>query len=507
MEKHQACKSSKAWVPTRLAKIYDTHFRVIRNVDHDSEPYSYVALSHCWGRTNILKLTAATKNDLFQGTPISRLPKTFRDAITVCRTVCRWLGYPYIWIDSLWIIQDSNEDWTTEAYMMTDVYGNSALAIMAAYARDGTEGLFCNRPPPGTKAPIIDCSWGPNSKPEPYCLVDHRLWISSVENSHLSSRAWTVQERFLSTKRLYFTEHQIFYRCATHEVCESFPAGETPSQLIENTALQSVKSNLEPREKWVRATEVYSRACLTKDTDKIVAVAGIAENLGAALGDEYLVGLWRSNLVHELLWRSSSNGGDQSRPDPCLAPTLSWMAVKEVGVDINSTICSSGCNHHINIIHASVDLVDPSRPTGDIHQGSGILQIRGSLKQVYWSPRKYSDGDWRKYQITFEGEQKGALTTTHPDYLEDSLTDRRIFLLPVLSTEEGQSIECLVLTPVIEQARIYERVGHYTMSSDNRGDWYLFRQRKKGNDSVPWQGSWLGYSDWERSPKADLCII
>ncbi|EXK86059.1 hypothetical protein FOQG_10108 [Fusarium oxysporum f. sp. raphani 54005] len=503
LEKHQACKSSKAWVPTRLVKIYDTHFRVIRNVDHDSEPYSYVALSHCWGRANILKLTAATKNDLFQDTPISRLPKTFRDAITVCR----WLGYSYLWIDSLCIIQDSYEDWTTEAHMMTDVYGNSALTIVAAHARNGTEGLFCNRPPLGTKAPIIDCSWGPDSKPEPYCLVDHRLWINSVENCHLSSRAWTVQERFLSTKRLYFTEHQIFYRCATHEVCESFPAGKTPSQLIENTALQSLKSTLEPREKWVRAAEVYSRACLTKDTDKIVAIAGIAENLRAALGDEYLVGLWRGNLVHELLWRSSSNGGDQSRPDPCLAPTWSWMAVKGVGVDINSTICSSGCNHHINIIHASVDLVDPSRPTGDIHQGSGILQIRGSLKQVYWSPRKYSDRDWRKYQITFEGEQKGALTTTHPDYLEDSLTDRRIFLLPILSTEEGQSIECLVLTPVIEQARIYERVGHYTMSSDNGGDWYLFRQRKKGNDTVPWWGSWFGYSDWERIPKADLCII
>ncbi|KAK2127792.1 heterokaryon incompatibility protein-domain-containing protein [Fusarium oxysporum II5] len=430
LEKHQACESSKAWVPTRLVKIYDTHFRVIRHVDHDSEPYSYVALSHCWGRASILKLTAATKNDLFQGTPISRLPKTFRDAITVCR----WLGYPCIWIDSLCITQDSNEDWTTEAHMMTDVYGNSALTIVAAHARDGTEGLFCNRPPLGTKAPIIDCSWGPNSKPEPYCLVDHRLWISSVENSHLSSRAWAVQERFLSTKRLYFTEHQVFYRCATHEVCESFSAGETPSQLIENTALQSVERNLEPREKWVRAAEVYSRACLTKDTDKIVAIAGIAENLRAALGG-------------------------RSRPDPCLAPTWSWIAVKGVGVNINSTICSSGCHHHINIIHASVDLVDPSRPTGDIHQGSGIVQIRGSLKQVYWSPRKYSDGDWRKYQITFEDEQKGALTTTHPDYLEDSLTDRRIFLLPVLSTEEGQSIECLVLTPVIEQARIYERTG------------------------------------------------
>ncbi|EXM08637.1 hypothetical protein FOIG_01713 [Fusarium odoratissimum NRRL 54006] len=323
---------------------------------------------------------------------------------------------------------------------MTDVYGNSALTIVAAHARDGTEGLFCNRPPLGTKAPIIDCSWGPNSKPEPYCLVDHRLWISSVENSHLSSRAWAVQERFLSTKRLYFTEHQVFYRCATHEVCESFSAGETPSQLIENTALQSVERNLEPREKWVRAAEQRTCALLW--------------------GDEYLVGLWSGNLVHELLWRSSSNGGDQSRPDPCLAPTWSWIAVKGVGVNINSTICSSGCHHHINIIHASVDLVDPSRPTGDIHQGSGIVQIRGSLKQVYWSPRKYSDGDWRKYQITFEDEQKGALTTTHPDYLEDSLTDRRIFLLPVLSTEEGQSIECLVLTPVIEQARIYERVRH-----------------------------------------------
>jgi hypothetical protein len=508
-QKHQTCKSSKDWAPTRLVKIYDTHFRVITNNDHHSESCPYVALSHCWGRVNILKLTSTTKSDLFQGTPISRLPKTFRDAITVCR----WLNYSYIWIDSLCIIQDSHEDWTTEAHMMTDVYGNSALTIVAAHARDGTEGLFCNRSPLGTKAPIIDCCWGPTGAPEPYCLVDHRLWVNSVEDSHISSRAWTVQERFLSTRTLYFTDYQIFYRCATHEVCESFPAGETPSQLIENTALQSVKSVLEPRDKCIRAAEVYSRARLTKDTDKVVAIAGIAENLRPFLGDEYLVGLWRSNLVHELLWRSSSNSGNQSRPDPCLAPSWSWMSVKGVGVDINSTICSSGCRHHLTIVHASVDLVEPSRPTGDIQQGSGILQVRGSLKQVYWSPRDYSDRDWRKYQITFEsGDNEGGLglSITHPDYLEDSITDRRLFLLPVLSTADGQSTECLVLTPVIEKARVYERVGLYSMSRDNGGDWYLFRQRKwcQGDGTSPWwRRVTFGYSDWERNPVVDLCII
>ena len=39
------------------------------------------------------------------------------------------LGYRYLWIDSLAIIQDSDEDWTYEARRMAIVYGNATANL------------------------------------------------------------------------------------------------------------------------------------------------------------------------------------------------------------------------------------------------------------------------------------------------------------------------------------------------------------------------------------------
>ncbi|KAM5364625.1 hypothetical protein ACJZ2D_011406 [Fusarium nematophilum] len=163
-------------------------------------------------------------------------------------------------------MQDSLEDWTVEPHTMTEAYSNAALTIVAAHAKNVTEGLFSPRLPKGTMAPIVGCSWGAGATPEP--------------------RAWTVQERFLSTRTLYFTRNQIFYRCATHDVCESFPAGDRQWQLVDKTSLESIKSSHDPRDMWTAAAGGYSRVALTKNTDKVVAIAGIAAKLRPLLQDE-----------------------------------------------------------------------------------------------------------------------------------------------------------------------------------------------------------------------------
>ncbi|VUC28697.1 unnamed protein product [Clonostachys rosea] len=460
---HQACQIShetRGWVPTRLIEFNETSFRIITQPDHHSEVVPYVALSHCWGEAEFINLTTATADGLFTGAPISKLPKTFRDAIAVCR----WLNYSHLWIDSLCIVQDSHEDWTTEAHTMAEVYGRAALTIVAAHAKDATEGLFADRLPEAIKAPIVECSWGANKSSQRYCLVDERLWMDHVDLCHLSKRAWTVQERFLSTRTLYFTQHQIFYRCATHDVCESFPAGNTPAQLADERSLPSPRSAMNPRDMWVRAASIYSSAALTKDTDKVIAIAGLAASLGVRLQDEYLVGLWRSNLVHELLWRSSGDGA-QSRPNPCRAPSWSWMAVKGVGLQINDKICSARCKHLVEIIYATVDLVDPACPTGDIHGNSGVLQLRGHLKPAVWSPiHRYDDTDWRKYQVKFSGQDRAEAedfesTVTRLDYIDPSLMDLEIYLLPMVSIPDQHKTECLLLAPLFKETQSYQRIG------------------------------------------------
>jgi hypothetical protein len=49
------------------------------------------------------------------GISVDASPKTFQDVI-----YATWrLGIQYLWIDSLCIIQDSNEDWNVDSSLMT----------------------------------------------------------------------------------------------------------------------------------------------------------------------------------------------------------------------------------------------------------------------------------------------------------------------------------------------------------------------------------------------------
>ncbi|KIN03421.1 hypothetical protein OIDMADRAFT_90795, partial [Oidiodendron maius Zn] len=53
--------------------------------------------------------------------------RTFQDTITVIRR----LGYRYLWINSLCILQDNHVDWVTESAQMQDYYKNTISTIAA----------------------------------------------------------------------------------------------------------------------------------------------------------------------------------------------------------------------------------------------------------------------------------------------------------------------------------------------------------------------------------------
>lgn len=83
----------------------------------------YVALSHCWGPTQFVTTLLGSENkpgNLKQhqaGIDIMSLPKNFQDAIKVAR----YLKFDYIWIDSLCILQDSDNDWKAQSSQMAHV--------------------------------------------------------------------------------------------------------------------------------------------------------------------------------------------------------------------------------------------------------------------------------------------------------------------------------------------------------------------------------------------------
>lgn len=72
---------------------------------------AYIALSHCWGSSRHLLTERHSISQREENIPWSELPKTFRDAICITRS----LGLRYFWIDSLCIVRDDLSDWETES--------------------------------------------------------------------------------------------------------------------------------------------------------------------------------------------------------------------------------------------------------------------------------------------------------------------------------------------------------------------------------------------------------
>ena len=68
----------------------------------------YVALSYSWGKGNTFKTTAQSINRFMAGFQAAELPKTLKDAVIVAHK----MGYEWIWIDQLCILQDDLEDWS-----------------------------------------------------------------------------------------------------------------------------------------------------------------------------------------------------------------------------------------------------------------------------------------------------------------------------------------------------------------------------------------------------------
>ena len=88
----------------------------------------------------VLILTSNDLNEFVEGIQLTQLPKSFRDAICITRR----MGYIYIWIDALCIIQDSTS-WSVEALRMSTVYQNAACNIVTSSSVNSHGGCFANR--------------------------------------------------------------------------------------------------------------------------------------------------------------------------------------------------------------------------------------------------------------------------------------------------------------------------------------------------------------------------
>lgn len=178
-----------------------------------------LTLSHSWAITAVrnIKLSISNVTTLQEAIPWDGLSQTFKDVLEITRS----LGYRYIWIDSLCIIQDSREDWEKEALAMSTVDGHS-VCNLAALGIDQIDQCFSERNP----LKIAPCQISkPEAQSTVYATIRDRCLRRFPEPRRipLLDCGWVFQERMLPPRLLHFWGKQIYWECRHHALSEELP--------------------------------------------------------------------------------------------------------------------------------------------------------------------------------------------------------------------------------------------------------------------------------------------
>ncbi|MCJ1418445.1 hypothetical protein MMC32_004793 [Xylographa parallela] len=438
---HRTCNYSIATTPALPTRVIDVGLigyiaPRLHTLTQGTSNARYVTLSHCWGSYMPLRLLKSNITSMKQGILLSQVPQTFQDAMVIARR----LGVRYIWIDSLCIIQDSEEDWREQSALMDQVYFNSFCNIAAAHASDSRGGCFIDRNPELIAPVKVHLNWGP--QPGAYYCVKCYFWTVNVSEAPLNRRAWVYQERLLAPRTLYFGETQLYWECREKMACEAFPLqipfqiGGTNAKvnfpLIDGGGRASrmqtqIASNA--YKLWGRIVYAYTSGALSRESDKLIAISGIAARMREVVDDEYLAGMWRRHLAYQLLWqvRRLEKHVPRTRPLEYRAPTWSWASMigkVEHACDIHYA------DHRdltVDILDVTVEL-STENPFGEIK--GGHLRARGSIAKegMLLKEDKSNRGS---YSLLINGSFGGlALLDVDSEEVEAAIY-KEIYYLPI----------------------------------------------------------------------------
>jgi len=432
--KHAKCEHPASdFSPTRLVKINDD------GSIHLYEPSAtstlkWVALSYCWGGEPPIKLTKSVYNTWLDEMPHSELPQTIKDAIRTTRE----LGLTYFWVDSLCIIQDSEEDMTTQLSQMARIYSHSELTISASRAKTCRDGFLQDVQFP----PSIDLVFRlhfqcPDGKIGSVIL--HGMDDLHPPREPVEERSWTLQEHLLSPRVLVFGSRGVWWTCRTVNY-----NWYTPVSFLETAVTRLKFRNLFetqkrrhmqwiPGDTWLSMVQNYTTRSMTKREDVFPAISGLAEYYADKMGTEYLAGFFRVSLLSSLIWkRDVKYGSALPRHEGYIAPTWSWASVAGRVMWEGKRAPTS---RYLELVGCDVVPVSSEFPFGAIK--SARLTVKGRLKEARWSSDRRMLFD---HQIPI---QDFAITNTISDAQDDldGEKTKTVWCLEICSFDEKKENE------------------------------------------------------------------
>ncbi|KAI1149557.1 heterokaryon incompatibility protein-domain-containing protein [Nemania diffusa] len=455
-ETHKCYATEDPILPTRVVQVTDDQIRV---VDTAGRKGQYMTLSHKWGDDEEFRLTRFNMDFMKDTIPWDAVPKTYQEAIQVTRR----LGIKYIWIDSLCIVQDDTEDWRKEAGAMKLVYGNSYLNIAAVRAIDSYGSLFVSSnldaQYPAQQVPQAP---GIQIRPQPHKTHWHfGSNYYSVGETPLLQRGWVLQERILSPRVVYFDTDELKWECQAG--CDCQCGSMTVISNFKFDFHRSFGRDDQPLPyQWMRISERYSTLKFTYNSDRLVALAGIAElGVQSGRGGRYLAGLWEHNLAHQLCWKVYPR---YKKPDTYFAPSWSWLSLFGVVSFGNRMDYQSDWSKiDVEILEATCTTVDGAVPTTSSSPLLGSIRLKGRGSRMRAKLSTFVSEDHApSYELRTEGNGEGEhVAWVWADYLmtkDEASAITEVFLL-FWGNVANMNFTFFVLKPVSAGSRKFERLG------------------------------------------------
>lgn len=312
-------------------RLIDVQKMSLVTAETDTE---FVALSYVWGNAASLDFQTKMQNVVAReadgGLSNITLPKTIADAINLTAE----LGFTYLWVDSLCIIQDDEEKFI-EIQNMDVIYGLASLVIVGAAGIDANMGLTGFVDSPRTE----NNQWVQRVNGA-QLMVSSPPFDDILSASKWSTRGWTFQEWYLARRALVFTDQQVYYVCSSSKLAEDLYEGSVPpppatervddQDCISSTTLRQLTSSHTPQgvsSGWIEYQQViesYTPRELTHESDTLLAILGLLKNLHRSHGSCFICGVSLDNFHDALFWVPVKGTDFRHISGERLFPTWSW---------------------------------------------------------------------------------------------------------------------------------------------------------------------------------------